>query len=362
MILINKNLNKKFIIFKKKKYFFKKKSCEICGSKNSKIFQNLGKIGNKPGTYGYLPISICLNCGHKFLSPRFSDKYYKKFYEEEYGKIPFKKIKPSHKYLKLQKERGNNVYSFFSKKIKKIKNGNILDHGAATGLALIPWKKNGWNCYGVEPHKASVNYAKQMGLKVELGYGENLSFASDFFDVIISLGSFEHAYDINKTFSEFSRVVKNNGKLILRWRSDKFKGSPLEYYNHITYRYFSKNSLFNLLNKYNFKIEHNINKKIEGYDTYEYIIARKVKKFKKKLLRPKISFILNYHKNYYKKYLEICKKIKKLKKPNNLTQKKLFIKKNKLGTMNIGITRSIIRVFFEMKSYFKFIKEHKLEE
>ena len=245
MKLINNELTKDYIVFKKKKYFFRKKNCEICNHKISKIFQNIGKAGNKPGEYGYLPVSICLSCGHKFLSPRFSNKYYKKFYEEEYGKIPFRKIKPSTKYLKLQNERGSKVYSFFSKKIN-LKKGNILDHGAATGLALIPWKKKGWKCFGVEPHKASVKYANKLGLNVKLGYGENLSFKNNFFDVVISLGSFEHAYDINKTFKEFKRVLKNNGKLILRWRSDKFRGSPLEYYNHITYRYFSRETLLNL--------------------------------------------------------------------------------------------------------------------
>ena len=356
MRLIKNDLIKNYIFFKKKKYFFKKKKCEICNNKALKIFQNIGKTGNKPGEYGYLPVSICLKCGHKFLSPRFSDKYYKKFYEEEYGKIPFKKIKPSKKYLKLQNERGSKVYSFFSRKLN-LRKGNILDHGAATGLALIPWKKKGWKCFGVEPHKASVMYAKQLGLNVQLGYGENLKFKNNFFDVIISLGSFEHAYDINKTFKEFKRVSKVNGKLILRWRSDKFRGSPLEYYNHITYRYFTRKTLLSLLNKFNFEIIEYIDHKIENYDTYEYILAKKIRKKKKLSINPKINFILNYHYNYYHKYKNITKKIADIRKPLTFKKKYDFIKKHKLGLMNIGITKSINRVFFEMKKFLSAIKE-----
>ena len=356
MKLINNKLTKNFIIFKKKKYFFRKKNCEICVSKVSKIFKNIGKTGNKTGVYGYLPVSICLSCGHKFLSPRFSDRYYKKFYEEEYGKIPFKNIKPSKKYLKLQNERGSNVYSFFSKKLN-LKKGNILDHGAATGLALIPWKQNGWKCFGIEPHKASVKYANQLGLNVKLGYGENLIFKNNFFDVIISLGSFEHAYDINKTFKEFKRVLRNNGKLILRWRSDKFKGSPLEYYNHITYRYFSKTTLLKLLNKFNFKIIEHVSHKIERYDTYEYILAEKIKKTKKININPRIKHLLNYHYKYYDKYKKISEEINNIKKPLNFNKKYNFIKKYKLGLMNIGKIKSINRVIFEMKVFLKAIKK-----
>ena len=62
-------------IFQKKKYKSTNIRCEICGKNKSEVFQNIGKTGNKPGEYGYLPVSICLKCGHKFLSPRFSDKY-----------------------------------------------------------------------------------------------------------------------------------------------------------------------------------------------------------------------------------------------------------------------------------------------
>jgi len=355
-----KNFEKKFILFNGKKYNLKKKSCEICKNSKNKIFQNIGKIGNKPGAYGYLPISICENCGHKFLSPRYSNAYYKEFYLKEYGKIPFKKIKPSKKYLALQKIRGQNVFSFFSKKVKKTKKGKILDHGSATGLALMPWKNNGWSCYGIEPHKESVKYANSIGLNVKNGYGENLSFKSNFFDVVISLGSFEHAYDINKTFKQFNRVLKRNGKLILRWRSDKIKGSPLEYFNHITYRYFTKNSLYNLLNKHRFKIENFIDKKIEGYDTFEYIIAKKNHKEKKKIKKDNVNKILSFIKKKHENYSNIALKAKRSRGTKNLNRKKRFIKKNKIGLMNIGKIKAINRVFKEMNFYLKTDKKFNL--
>ena len=97
MKFILKNLKSKFEIFKKKKYYYKDKKCEICHSNSTSLLQNLGKVGNSPGEYGYLPVAICNNCGHKFLSPRLSNGYYREFYLDEYGKIPFKKKKTSKK-------------------------------------------------------------------------------------------------------------------------------------------------------------------------------------------------------------------------------------------------------------------------
>ena len=63
----------------KEKFVSSSKKCEICKTNKTIQFQNCGKIGNKPGIYGYLPISICKICSLKFISPRPSDTFYKKF-------------------------------------------------------------------------------------------------------------------------------------------------------------------------------------------------------------------------------------------------------------------------------------------
>ena len=360
MKLLIKYSKKEINLNKLKKYKPVKRNCEICGKNKSVIFQNIGKTGNYPGMYGFLPISICDNCGHKYLSPRYPDNFYKEFFKKEYGKSLYKSFNPSKKYLSLQEKRGKSVYSFLSNFLERKNNSNILDHGAATGRALIPWKKQKWNCYGIDPHRPSVKFAKKQKLNVVHGYGEKLPYKSDFFHVIISLGSFEHAYDINKTFKEFYRTIKNEGLLFLRWRSDKFCGSPLEYYNYVTTRYFTKNSLKNLLLKHKFKIQKFVKNKIEGYDTFEYIIAKKDINYKKPVFKLQTSSILNYHTNYYKNYYLKCLKASKLKK-KNLNIKKKFINKNKIGLMNIGKAEAINRVFNEMNYYLETLKKYKIQ-
>ena len=79
------------------------------------------------------------------------------------------------------------MYLFLNKILEKMNNGNLLDHGTATGLALLPWLKNDWNCYGIDPHKPSVKHAKNQGLNVKYGYGEKLPYKSYFFEVILKL-------------------------------------------------------------------------------------------------------------------------------------------------------------------------------
>ena len=80
-----------------------------------------------------------------------SNEYYRKFYLDEYGKIPFKK-KPPKNIFSFKKKEEKKIFQYFNKEIKFSKKYKILDHGAATGLALLPWKKKGWDTFGIEPH------------------------------------------------------------------------------------------------------------------------------------------------------------------------------------------------------------------
>ena len=84
--------------------------------------------------------------------------------------------------------------------------------------------------------------------------------------------------------------------------------------------------------------------------------------FLKKInINSRINHILDYHYKYYDKYKNISEKIYNIKKPLNLNKKYSFIKKHKLGLMNIGKIKSINRVFFEMKKFLKAIKKFEIK-
>ena len=107
----------------------------------------------------------------------------------------------------------------------------------------------------------------------------------------MSLGSLEHSYDLNKSMDEIVRTIKNDGYLIIRWRSNELIGSPLEYYNHNHYRFFSKETWNVLLKKYGFNQIQHFNEDVEGYKSYSYILAKLTVDKSKKIFKLHINFM-----------------------------------------------------------------------
>lgn len=247
--------------------------CEITGSDDFVLFQEHGRVG-EPGVYGKMPVYINKVSGFKMLNPRYEDQFYKDYYENLYRAVAFGQEKPSAEYIEQQKMRGKGVLDYVSKFIKNP--GRMLDLGCASGATMLSWIDAGWQCKGVDPHKPSVDTAvKDMGLDVHVGAGEDLPFEDNSFDMFLCLGPHEHAYDLNKMFAETRRTLTDGGHLMIRWRSAEIFGSPLEYYNHNHYRFFTPNMWALTLRKHGFSIVTTTSDKLEGWQSYEYILARK---------------------------------------------------------------------------------------
>ena len=239
----------------------------------------------------------------------------------------------------------------------------MLDHGCASGLTMIPWIKKKWDAIGIDPHKPSVKLGKRKyKLNIKNAFGEKLPFKNNKFDVILSLGSLEHSYDLKKSMNEIKRTLNINGYLVIRWRSDNLIGSPLEYYNHNHYRFFTKNTWNLILKHYGFSSISHINKDIEGYKSYLYIVAKntgiKSKKFKKN--KYYLSEIKK-HNSYLKKYYQRCLKIEELIKEKKMSNKNQmnFLKNNKINLLNIGKRKAKNRFFSEAVSFLSFMRKNK---
>lgn len=333
----------------KKKFRRVKKNCEICGSSNNEIFQNYGRI-SFPGEYGLLRIVICKDCGHKFQNPNFSDNFYKEYYKELYREIAFDGKSPSNLYINQQKQRGKKVFDWYTSVYKSDK-GKMLDHGCASGFTMAEWEKKGWDCYGIDPHRPSVLLGKKHGYNIKISSGEDLKFKKGFFDVVLSLGSLEHSYDVNKSLKRIYFTLKDSGHLIVRWRSDKIFGSPLEYFNHNHYRFFTINCWKILLEKHGFRILYDSSKKIEGWESYDYFIA--VKETEQKSLSESIKMNgLNYKKEILKiekkrkTYYLSCKKIVKKftkKQPSEVDFRRFIVRENISWGLLGGDSKQVIK-------------------
>lgn len=247
--------------------------CEICNSSNTLPFQQFGRSA-EPGVYGPVPVRICSECGHKMINPRFEDAFYEAYYEAMYREIAFGSLAPSDEYIEQQKRRGKGVLDWVNK--FDVEQRVMLDHGCASGCTMLSWLDKGWVCKGIDPHRPSVDAGRTLGLDIEVASGERLPFRNESIDLVLSLGSLEHVYDLNQSMAEIRRVLSRNGSLVIRWRSNTIFGSPLEYYNHNHYRFFTPETWRAILYKFGFEVISETDEKLEGWESYEYIIARKV--------------------------------------------------------------------------------------
>tara|TARA_B100000989_G_scaffold230865_1_gene177677 strand:+ start:1301 stop:2248 length:948 start_codon:yes stop_codon:yes gene_type:complete len=233
------------------KYKAKKINCEICNcSKNTKI---IDVISWSNQYYGYMPIVTCNSCGYVFQLYRFSRKFYENFYSKYYREKIFQNPNPSTKFINDQKYRGKKLYNFL-KKEKIIKNnGSMLDVGCSSGLFLLPFIKNGWECFGNDPDKAFVDYGlKKYKLPIKYEQAEDMKLKKKSFDLIIIMGSLEHCFDPNIVMKKCSQAARNNCVLVLEARGNPQSQSK-KFFNHNHHRYLTENSLELMMMKFGFE-------------------------------------------------------------------------------------------------------------
>jgi len=228
------------------------KPCEVCDGEEFKLIQQRGRIA-EAGIYGDLPIHACQRCGHTMQNPRYEDKFYQDYYERLYREVAFGQEAPNQADIDEQVLRATGVMEYVHKFVTPP--GRMLDHGCAAGGTMLPFRDAGWMVQGVDPHRPSVETGcEHLGLDIRIGAGESLPYDDQSFKLIFSLGSTEHAYDFGKMMEEVRRVLVPGGWFLIRWRSNRLWGSPLEYYNHNHYRFFTPWTWELALRRYGFSM------------------------------------------------------------------------------------------------------------
>lgn len=105
---------------------------------------------------------------------------------------------------------------------KVFENGSVIaDIGSGTGISAEPLLKRNYTVYGVEPNKDMRNAGEKIlsqysNFKSVNGTAENTTLENASVDSIIAGQAF-HWFDRPKTKTEFKRILKPGGQVVLMW-------------------------------------------------------------------------------------------------------------------------------------------------
>lgn len=220
--------------------------CEICGSENTPIIQDIIDIGNK--VFGKLPVNGCLSCGYIFHSERFEEKFYRDFYKKNYRSILFGKSSPDKSFVKDQIYRGRKLYENIKKYLPE--KGNLLDVGSSCGGIMVGFTENGWNARGTDPDLGYVDFGKKiLKLNIDCIYAEDMDIKDGSIDLIIITGSLEHVYNLKLVLEKCRSASSENAIIVVEGRALGFCLNQ-GYFTHTHRRYFDKNTLSLSLKRY----------------------------------------------------------------------------------------------------------------
>lgn len=192
-------------------------SCNICGSDKYEVIieptrevKDPGRIiSASGGVMGTQRVVRCKSCGLCYVNPR---------------------IKPS-KVIEAYSNADDSLYASqaearmttFRESLRLVnryypKRGRILDVGAAAGFFLKVAKDDGWETYGVEPSKWSVEFANgNYKVNEKQGVLGEVKFKSGFFDVVTMWDVLEHVPDPAADLREVYRILKPGGMLVINY-------------------------------------------------------------------------------------------------------------------------------------------------
>jgi SAM-dependent methyltransferase len=208
------------------------------------------------------------------LNPRYESQFYIDYYREVYKRVGnFGGETPKEGFLDRQIERGELVRRYLMER-HGIEAGTMLDLGCSYGATMIPFRDHGWTVHGIDPEKASVEYAqRELSLPVAYGFAEKLPYSDGSMDLAISLGALEHVHDFHAAMSELNRVIKPGGMLFIRMRHNRPWGLIWEYFNKNHYRFFCEATHRLAVIRYGFDVLDYTSDEIEMIPGHRYMIC-----------------------------------------------------------------------------------------
>jgi len=139
---------------------------------------------------------------------------------------------------------------------KQRRDAEILDIGCS-GCALLGFlKKQGFTrLQGIDINEDAIDLCRQKGIpNVHIAHAERTEFTDQQFDALIASDILEHVKDENKALSEWHRILKKDGTLIIFVPAFQFLWSHHDEVN-LHYRRYVQPGLIESLKKNGFRIE-----------------------------------------------------------------------------------------------------------
>lgn len=193
----------------------------------------------------------------------------------------------------FSKQVGSGIFNL----VKKQRNlqGEFLDYGCGPGYLLELFLKTQMNCYGCDAAEFSVNLVNKKFFPTTLWKGAKkiekctIPFADEKFDTITCIETIEHLDDmiLDNLLKELHRVLKKDGLIVFTTPNNEDLGKNMNYcpfcnseFHRIQHvRSFSKESLPDLLKKYNFNVIYCSEMNLLYHCTLDnpYLLLRKIK-------------------------------------------------------------------------------------
>ena len=192
--------------------------CNLCGSKNAqvkyqgttdpdteKLLRSYSASGNFVSNETLVE---CQDCGLIYTSPRLHQDLILKGYTEAEDPT----------YVSQAKGRILSFGQCLKAVEKFVRQGRVLDVGAAAGFFLKVAKDKGWKTYGIEPSKFLSDFGnKNYDVNITCGTVETVTSFPEKMDVVTLWDVLEHTFDPKDVLKRCNRYLKEGGYVVVNY-------------------------------------------------------------------------------------------------------------------------------------------------
>lgn len=161
-----------------------------------------------------LRTTVCRRCGLVWSNPRPSEDEIRRYYSSEY-RLDYKgRSTPSLRHVARSGRGALNRYRALAPNLKR--GDRILDAGSGGGEVVYVLRRLGFDASGIEPDAEYAQHARlTLGVPIETGFVQDLSYPSGSFDVVTMYHALEHVEDPVAILRRLRSWIVDGGVLVV---------------------------------------------------------------------------------------------------------------------------------------------------